>query len=275
MPELPEVETVKRVLNKKLKAQNYQILDLEIFWPKIVKNYSNEKFIELLKNQTIKEVDRVGKHLLFVLSDLILISHLRMEGKYYFLEENEVVPNKKHVLVLFYLSNNMRLAYYDTRRFGTMHLGTYSNFFNLKPLIKLAAEPWDIDPDWFVNKVQSSRKAIKTIILDQHVIAGIGNIYADEILFKSKINPWTSGSTLSKEKIIDILENTKTILKQAIEFGGTTIKSFTAGKQISGKFQQWLQVHTKKDQACPRCKTIIEKSKVNGRGTYWCPECQK
>ncbi len=275
MPELPEVETVKKVLNQKLKSKNYKILDLEIFWPKIIKNFSNDKFISLLINQTIKEVDRIGKHLLFILDDLVIISHLRMEGKYYFLNKNEELPNKKHILVLFHLSNNAKLAYYDTRRFGTMHLGDYNNFYNLKPLSKLAAEPWDIDNQWFIKQIQKSKKAIKTIILDQHVIAGIGNIYADEILFKSKINPWISGCDVSDEQITNILNNTKIVLEQAIKLGGTTIKSFTAGKEISGKFQNWLQVHTKKGEFCVNCHTIIEKSKVNGRGTYWCPQCQK
>ena len=275
MPELPEVETVKRTLNVNLKNKNYIINNVIINFPKIIKDIELNNFKEKLIGQTIKEVDRVGKHLLFVLNDYILISHLRMEGKYFFTNNRDEIKNKKHVLVEFELSDNNFLFYYDTRRFGTMHLGNYQNFYNLKPLTKLASEPWDIDENWFIDKVNKSRKAIKTIILDQHVVAGIGNIYADEILFKSKINPQERGNNLTKTEILRILENSKIILNQSIDMGGTTIKSFSAGKQISSTFQKWLMVHTKKDQPCPKCKNIILKTKVNGRGTYWCDHCQK
>ena len=132
------------------------------------------------------------------------------------------------------------------------------------------------DDEWSSLKDKLNKhKAIKTLLLDQSIITGIGNIYADEILFLSKINPERDGCNLTNKNLHDIITNTRDVLSKAIEMGGTTIHTYTSVDGITGLFQQELLVHGKKDMPCPNCKTKIEKIVVGGRGTYYCPKCQK
>ena len=271
MPELPEVETVKNGLLKKVKGR--RILKCRVLWDGIIAYPSKDEFIKEIANQKINDIERRGKFLLFVLDDYYLTSHLRMEGKYFIKEISE--PLSKHDHVIFTLDNNQELRYNDTRKFGKMHL-TKKDELVKSPISKLGKEPWDetLTPKYLKTKL-NKRKAIKTLLLDQSIITGIGNIYADEILFLSKINPETYGLELTNKNLLDIIENTRTILSKAIEKGGTTIHTYTAVDGITGRFQQELLVHGKKDEPCPRCHTTILKTVVNTRGTYYCPKCQK
>ncbi len=271
MPELPEVETVKNGLIKKVKGR--KILDCKVLWNGIIAYPSKDEFIKEIVNQTINDIERRGKFLMFILDDYFLISHLRMEGKYFIKEPSE--PLSKHDHVIFTLDNNKCLRYNDTRKFGKMHL-VKKNELNISPIAKLGKEPWDDDLTTSYLKVKLNRKLpIKTLLLDQSIITGIGNIYADEILFAAKINPETKGSDLTDEKLQSIIDNTKKILAKAIELGGTTIHTYTAVDGITGRFQQELLVHGKKDLPCPNCQNKIIKIVVGTRGTYYCPHCQK
>ena len=271
MPELPEVETVKNGLIKKVKGK--KIIKCLVRWNGIIAYPSKEKFIKEIENQTIKDITRRGKFLIFNLDDYYLISHLRMEGKYFIKEPNEKLS--KHDHVIFSLDNNKELRYNDTRKFGKMYL-VKTNELDKTPLINLGKEPWDKDLTIEYLKNKFNRKlAIKTLLLDQSIITGIGNIYADEILFLSKINPTKKGNELTDKNLEDIIDNTRNILAKAIELGGTTIHTYTAVDGITGRFQQELLVHGKKDELCPNCKNKIEKIVVNTRGTYYCSKCQK
>lgn len=271
MPELPEVETVKNGLKKKV--LNKQITNCNILYNNIIAYPDKEFFIKQITNQTINDITRRGKFLIFELDNYYLISHLRMEGKYFIKNHNEEIG--KHDHVIFTLNNKEELRYNDTRRFGRMHLVNKDDLA-LTPLSKLGLEPWDeyLTINYLKEKL-NKKKAIKTLLLDQSIITGIGNIYADEILFLSKINPEKSGNKLTNKNLQDIIDNTKYVLEQAIKAGGTTIHTYTSVDGITGRFQQELLVHGKKSLPCPICKTEILKIVVNGGGTYFCPKCQK
>ena len=271
MPELPEVETVKNGLVKKV--LNKKITNCKIIYEGIIAYPQKEEFINNIINQTIIDINRKGKFLIFELNDYYLISHLRMEGKYFIKNKEESL--NKHDHVIFTLDDKEELRYNDTRKFGKMHL-VKKDELNKTPLSKLGLEPWDkeLTKEYLKQKL-NKKKAIKTLLLDQSIITGIGNIYADEILFLSKINPETMGINLTNKNLQDIIDNTKIILEKAIKLGGTTIHTYTSVDGITGRFQQELLVHGKKTLPCPICKQEILKITVNGRGTYYCPKCQK
>ena len=271
MPELPEVETVKNGLIKKVKGR--KILKCKVLWDGIIAYPDKQEFIKEITNQTINDITRRGKFLMFILDDYYLISHLRMEGKYFIKESTEEL--NKHDHVIFSLDNSKELRYNDTRKFGKMYLVKF-NELDKSPISKLGKEPWDEDlTKEYLKEKLNKKKAIKTLLLDQSIITGIGNIYADEILFLSHIHPETYGANLTDKNLNDIIKNTKTILEHAIKLGGTTIHTYTSVDGITGLFQQELLVHGKKDEDCPNCKHKIIKIVVNTRGTYYCPHCQK
>lgn len=271
MPELPEVETVKNGLKEKV--LNKKITDCKVLYTGIIAYPDKEQFIKNITNQTINDIKRRGKFLIFELDNYYLTSHLRMEGKYFIKNPNEKL--NKHDHVIFTLDNKEELRYNDTRKFGKMHL-VKKEELHLTPIHKLGLEPWDnLLTTKYLKEKLNKNKAIKTLLLDQSIITGIGNIYADEILFLSKINPELSGKKLTNNNLQDIIDNTKKVLENAIASGGTTIHTYTSVDGITGKFQQELLVHGKKHLPCPNCKTEILKIVVNGRGTYYCPKCQK
>ena len=242
MPELPEVETIKNALNKFIKGKT--ILDIKVLYPPIVNNLDN--FSKLLTNQTIKEVKREAKFLKFILDDYVLISHLRMEGKYFINDE----LTSKHTHVIFNLSDNIDLAYHDTRKFGRFEIVDIKDEANYLSEVKgLAKDPKDISFDIFYEKILNSRRPIKNILLDQSVIGGIGNIYANEILFKSKINPNKKGILITKDEAKLILKESINTLDLAIKMGGTTIKSYKSLGE-SGTFQRELLVQGREGLPC-------------------------
>ena len=270
MPELPEVQTVLSTLEHMIAHK--RIESIEILSPDVVQCDSDE-FSRRLNKRSFVSFKRRGKYLLFEMEDVTLVSHLRMEGKYFIKEQNESL--NKHDHVIFILDNKEELRYNDTRKFGKMHL-VKKDELNKTPLIKLGLEPWDnsLTPSYLKDKLNKN-KAIKTLLLDQSIITGIGNIYADEILFLSKINPELPGNKLNNNNLLDIITNTQKVLEKAISEGGTTIHTYTSVDGITGRFQQQLLVHGKKDELCPNCQSKILKIVVNGRGTYYCPKCQK
>lgn len=273
MPELPEVETVRRTLLKKI--LNKKIKKIEIFYPNIIVEPSIEEFKKILINQTIIDIKRKGKWLIFELNDYYLLSHLRMEGKYILKNINDAIEKHEHVNFIFY--DDTCLRYKDTRKFGKMYIYKKEEALDNKPLNELGLEPWDqkLDVDYLKEKYKNKKLPIKTILLDQGIITGIGNIYADEILFLSKINPLKRCCDLDDKDLKNIIKNTQEILNKAILDGGTTIRTYESSEGVHGRFQQNLLVHNKDGELCSICNSKIIKIKVNGRGTYYCPKCQK
>lgn len=271
MPELPEVETVKETLKRNLLGDT--ILDVNVLWDSIIEYPSKEEFKRMIKNQKITDFKRRGKWIIFVLEDYYLLSHLRMEGKYYLKEKKD--PILKHEHVVFTLKSGRELRYHDTRKFGRMHLRKKEEAERVKPLAELGLEPWDdnLTHLYLKEKLKSKTIPIKTCLLDQTIMVGNGNIYTDEVLFLSQINPLKKANTLTKKELEALILNTRKVLEKAILMGGTTIRSYESSEGVHGRFQHELLVHGMK--TCPNCKSEIKKIVVGGRGTYYCPKCQK
>ncbi len=271
MPELPEVETVKESL--KLRLLGKKIKKARVFWDNIIAYPSKDKFIKNIEGQTINDIKRRGKFIMFELDNYYLLSHLRMEGKYFFKNKNDKILKHEHVI--FDLDNNIELRYMDTRKFGKMYLINKDEIDNIGPLKELGLEPWNsnLTSEYLLTKYKNKKLPIKTVLLDQSIIVGIGNIYADEILFLCKLNPLKKANNISKKEAYDIILNTKKVLESAIEKGGTTIRTYSSVDGVHGLFQEELLVHDK--DVCPKCGNKITKIRVGGRGTYYCEKCQK
>lgn len=272
MPELPEVETVKKILEKRY--VNKTITKIEILYQKMIHSPIDE-FIKNITGAKIISVTRKGKYLFINFNNKYsIISHLRMEGKYILRQNNEDVSS--HTRVVFYLDDDTKLCYDDSRCFGVMYLSKTENIFENKEVKKLGPEPFDIlDPNYLYQKFHKSNSEIKLCLLDQSIMAGLGNIYCDEVLFNTKINPFRKAKTLSLQDCQNILTSSVNILNKAISLGGSTVSSYHPEKGIDGKFQNQLNVYGKVNQACPICQTSLLKDKLGGRGTTYCPNCQK
>lgn len=274
MPELPEVETIRKTLIPLV--SNKTIDKVEVYWPKMVKVPDDvEKFKLLLQGQTIQRMGRRGKFLLFYLNDVVLISHLRMEGKYRVVSSAE--PIEKHTHVIFTFTNGEDLRYNDVRKFGTMHVYPIGQEFESEPLKKLGPEPFDegFTLDYLYQKLKRTERPIKAVLLDQTVVTGLGNIYVDETLFRAKIHPSKKASHLTKKEVERIRDESIHTLADAVKQGGTTIRSYVNGQGEMGMFQQELFVYGQENKECKRCGNLILKTKVAGRGTHICPNCQK
>ena len=195
-----------------------------------------------------------------------------MEGKYHYFKEEDV--NLKHTHVVFHFDNGHKLLYQDVRKFGRIVYKDIKDVYNTLPLSKIGfeANKDNYDIENIYNKITSKKFPIKTVLLDQTVISGLGNIYVDEVLFKSKINPHRLANTLSLEEVKVIMVSSNEILNKAIIYKGTTIRSYTSSLGVSGNYQDFLLVHTKK--TCPICNTPISKDKIGGRSSYYCSKCQ-
>lgn len=276
MPELPEVETVRNTLKNQI--LNKQIIDVEIYYPGIIENTSVEEFINALKNQIIIDILRKGKYLIFILNKGSIISHLRMEGKFFLRDKNEKRYNHEHVIISF--SDNLTLRYHDTRKFGKMaYLPTtnYQEIINYASLKKLGPDgnSENISIDYLYEHFQKRNIPLKTALLNQEILAGLGNIYVDEVCFLTKLNPLVKTKNISYEKCKEIIKYSKQVLDEAISQGGTTIRSYTSSLGVTGRFQQSLLVHNRENKTCYTCSSIIKKIQVGGRGTYYCPNCQR
>ncbi len=268
MPELPEVETVVRTLEHQI--QDLCISDICILYPSII-DMDETQFKDRLLNQHFRQFHRRGKYCIFQMDDCYLWSHLRMEGKYFIQSPNE--PISKHVHVIFSLSNGTQLRYHDTRKFGRMAIVEldcdFSNFRGLGP------EPMSeaFNATMVKKIIKNKNTTIKQVLLDQSFVAGIGNIYADEICHACRILPHKKAKSLTKKQCNDIVECTRIILQEAIRCGGTTIRSYTSSLGVTGLFQLQCKVHGLK--VCQTCQHDVIKSRVGGRGTYYCPTCQR
>lgn len=269
MPELPEVRTSSRLINNDIK--NKKIINVTINVSKMIKEIPIKRFKESILNKTIKKVDNVAKFIVFHLNDgTIMLSHMRMEGKYRF-QKNDKFGKHDHVIFKF---KDGFLVYADTRKFGTFHIRNEDNYKGVEPLKKLGPFPSVDVLDEVYNRIHKKSIPIKSCLLDQTIVSGIGNIYVDEILWKSKIHPLIETNFINKTKLREILKNASVILNKATKENGSSIKSYLAYNKIKGNYQNFLEVHTKVGQKCSRCKTIITKIKVQGRGTYICSKCQ-
>ena len=286
MPELPEVETIKRDLSQKILHK--KITKVEVHKERIVKNGAKE-FLRILTGNSFARLDRIGKLLIFVLErdGYNLLIHLKMTGQLIYCHRGDFVagghslpkigntlPNK-YSHVIFTFADNSRLFFNDMRQFGYLHLvklkdlEKIKNKYGIEPLasnFKLEA----------LKKIVKKRSApIKAILLNQQLISGIGNIYADEILFAARIRPDRKADTLSDSEIKKIYSASQKIIKAAIKFRGTTFNDYVDANGNVGSFVKFLKVYGRQGKKCPHCGGIVKKIKMSGRGTHYCPACQK
>ncbi len=265
MPELAEVYTVKEVLKKQVLHK--RIKNIKILYGKIIEN-DIEDFKNKLIGTEFIDIKQRAKYLVFETKDYFLISHLRMEGKYFVKDKDAKL--EKHDHIIFELDDCL-LIYNDTRKFGRMKLidkDEYNDYFaNIGPDANT-----DVKPQYLYDKIQNKRIPIKGLLLDQSYIAGLGNIYADEVLYEAKLRPNVLGCNLDLKDCENILKGAKKVLNSAIEHKGTTIRSYTSSLGVKGEYQNYLHVHTK--EVC-KCGNKITKEKICGRTSYYCDKCQK
>ena len=273
MPEKPEVMTVVKNLKPRLIGRT--IMNCNVYWENIIAYPMSDEFRERIINQKINDITTRGKFIVMELDDYCLLIHLRMEGKFMFRGKLDEITKHEHVE--FELDDATSFRYHDVRKFGKMYLIPKDEVYDTKPLNELGKEFYDdtLDKKYLHNKLSKLKVPIKTALLDQSIICGIGNIYDDEILFLSGINPNRKANTITLGECKKIVDNTREVLSHAVELGGTTIKSFTSEEGVHGLFQNELLVHSQDKKPCPHCGTTITKIKIGGRGTYYCTKCQK
>ncbi len=292
MPELPEVETVRRGLEQKLK--NFIIKKVEICRESTVAYPIDKKeFVEGLQNSLIYKWDRRGKYLIAKLKKTVgnnidaneisfvkngvLVVHLRMTG--YFTFDNILTNPCKHTRIRLFDNHNNELRYIDVRSFGQMwwvREGLSPNNI-IKGLGKLGPEPFseNFNLGYLTNAISNKTRSIKSILLDQTIIAGIGNIYADESLYSAGISPFREARTIKENELKKLKVSIVEILKKSIGAGGTTFSDFRDLEGENGNFGLQTNVYRRTGKQCRQCKNLIEKQKISGRSTHWCRKCQK
>ncbi|WPF87603.1 DNA-formamidopyrimidine glycosylase [Cyanobacterium aponinum AL20118] len=276
MPELPEVETVCRGLN--YVTSGLVIMGADVLLSRSVAfPDSDSTFVQEVKSQKILQWHRRGKYLLAQLSEGYLGVHLRMTGQLLWVKQDS--PLQKHTRVRFFFADNQELRFVDTRTFGKVWLVNQDVAPDsiITGLQKLGYEPFDpqFSVTYFQDKLKRCRRPIKTVLLDQGIVAGIGNIYADEALFVSNIHPQTLACDLSSSQIERLHSAILEVLETAIASGGTTFSDFLHITGVNGNYGGKAWVYGRKGQPCRICSNIIEKIKLGGRSSHFCPQCQK
>lgn len=276
MPELPEVETVRRGITPHLIHQ--EVSSVEVFYPPITHGLSGAELTQLIQGKKLSAIYRRGKYLIFELTDCLLVGHLRMEGKLQFITRSKNPFNpSKHVHWVIHLANGNSLVYHDTRKFGRWHLyPETTDLTKVQELEGLGLEPIeDLPLDYFYHGVHHRHLPLKQLLLDQHILLGLGNIYADDTCFEAGIHPFTLGHHLTKKQCRAIEIAAKNVLERAIIAGGTTIRTYVASEYIDGLFSNPTKVYGRSGEPCDVCGSMILKSMRIGRSTHWCPTCQE
>jgi len=289
MPELPEVEVVKRSLSSKV--QNLIIKKVKINDDRL--RYRIDKnLIRKIIGLKLKKIERRSKFLLFFFDKgIVMLVHLGMTGKFFFINKKKTkfktsfyynineVKDQKHDRVIFFFNKNQKLIYNDIRKFGFIKFLKKKKLKNNLHIKNLGPEPLrkKFNYAYFKEHIIDRNRVIKDILMDQKFVSGIGNIYANEILFLSKVKPTRNVKNLSEFEIKKIIKFTKKVLSNAIRLGGSSIKDFSSSNGKKGSFQQHFGVYGKKGDFCSNsgCKKKIIKSSISNRATFFCSKCQK
>lgn len=287
MPELPEVETVRMQLKQKVSGK---VIDsVEVFHSKSVDH--DETIDDRLRGKTIDNIDRVGKLMIFSFageSDLFLLAHLKMTGQFFYVDtDGDIVGGghsmtesdrrefpHRHSRVAFHFTDHSTLYFNDMRLFGYTKLASAGEVVAVRA--RFGPEPISdhFDCVWFAEQLKKRRTPIKAALLDQKFVAGLGNIYVDEALWRAKISPMRTASDVTKAEAMLLCKAAGDVMKESILVGGTTFQHFVDTGGDAGNFTDHLQVFGQQGTACPRCGTTIEKTRCAGRGTHYCPGCQ-
>ena len=274
MPELPEVETVARGLRTSLPGRRI----MEVRFGKTDFMDDPAAIERELPGRTIETVERRGKYLIVWLvpangSDVRagLMVHLGMTGR--ILTQAAAQPLEKHTHAIFHLDDGRELRYVDIRRFGQM--AVVSEAALAARLSRLGAEPLEVSEEDFVARMHSRRARVKALLLDQRVLRGIGNIYADESLWRARIHPARLGSRLTREDIARLYRAIRWVLQRAIELRGSSISDYLDAEGRRGEFQRLHRAYDRKGKSCFRCGAKIRRTIVAGRSSYYCPRCQR
>lgn len=265
MPELPEVETIKRELEKSVIGK--KITEVCVHHSLVIRQPSVEKFKKELAGATIKNVLRKAKLLIFGLSNgKFLAVHLKMTGQL-------VYPGDgKKSRVTFHLSDGKNLDFNDQRLFGELRL--VDDWRSLKFIQGLGPEPFDLNLEQFKEMLAAKKAKIKPLLMNQNFISGIGNLYAAESLFRAKIHPQRPAQSLSDKEKELLFKETKDVLTEAISYGGSSVDNYVRLSGEKGNYVSRHKVYNREGKPCIRCKTPIKRIALGGRGTYFCPKCQ-
>ncbi len=297
MPELPEVETIVKGLAPAI--VNKTISDIEVFLPKTIwldsiratGDREVEQIKAILTGKTITAITRRGKMIIVHTSDeTVMLIHLKMTGQLIFVDQNQHRiagghPNAdminqlpvKSTRLVFNFSDKSKLYFNDQRQFGYIKILLANALESHTAYTSFGPEPLtdDFNEHYFSSKVkQHPRLKIKQVLLDQSIIAGVGNIYADESLFMAKIHPATAAGQLTQAQTKTLLNTVKEVLAIGIKYNGTSSQHYVDVNGQQGTMQDHLQVYRRAGQPCPICGTSIERTVVGGRGTHFCPHCQ-
>jgi len=269
MPELPEVETIKNCLL--MHIAGHQFTNVLLLWPRIVHQPSPEEFYQRIIGQTIKDIGRRGKYLLLYLDQETLILHLKMTGV--LLLQNSCDEIKPHTRAVFFLDNDTKLSFCDQRKFGAIWLVKDER----EIVAKLGPEPLTnyFTPETLSDILHRHSMPIKSLLCDQNIIAGIGNMYTDETLFSSGIHPLRKSNELSREEVNRLYQAIHEALTSGIKYGGASVDTYQHPDGKLGSAQSFFKVAHRRNQLCLNCGTNIERIPIRGRGTYFCPKCQK
>lgn len=287
MPELPEVETTIRKLKSKIIKR--KIVNLWTDFPKIIRG-NIDKFLKEIKNRKIENIFRRGKNIIFELeNNRAFLIHLKLTGHLLFgkwRKENEKwqptekgpleEPINRFIHLILFLDNKEMFALSDLRKFAKLVFGTKKEILDSPEIKKLGPEPLEknFSFDDFDKRLGLKRGKIKQILMDQEIIAGIGNIYSDEILWEAKIHPLRETQNLNKEDKKRIFRAMKKILKKAIELGGESISDYRDPEGEKGRFDKLRKVYRREGEKCSSCGTIIKRIKIRNRSSYFCARCQ-
>ena len=271
MPELPEVETSRRGIMPHLKAKRVKqviVRQARLRWP------VPAAFARDLPGQSIDQIKRRGKYIILYCSEGAALIHLGMSGALRVVDNRSELRKHDHIDII--LSDKKILRYNDPRRFGAL-LWTTDDPLQHSLLAKLGPEPLSqaFNVDYLFNKAQASRQAIKVLIMNSHVVVGVGNIYASEALFFAGIKPHAVAASISRARLQRLVDAIKQVLQQAIKQGGTTLRDFVNPAGQPGYFKQSLQVYGRADQPCYQCGRELAQMKLAQRSTVYCSRCQR
>lgn len=265
MPELPEVETIVRRMRPEIVGRKITVADLR--WERTLATPEPALFNKNILGQSVESVNRRAKYIVAQLSVDTLIIHLRMSGDILFRPTD--APTHKHDRLLLQLDDEKVLAFNDMRKFGRVWLTPAPQDI----LGKLGPEPLDdaFTPNELFERIHAHKRQIKPLLLDQHIIAGLGNIYTDEALHLSNLHPLTKSDMIKRKQAKILWRSIREVLNEGIRRNGTSIDWIYRG----GENQYYLNVYGRKDEPCLKCGTPIQKIVVGQRGTHFCPQCQK